>query len=264
MTSYSTGILKYFSVVPSVDDNQPPTKKQKTRTNTNIIANEVDVECMLVEERPARSTKSTAKQPQSKPATARKATSKPVNKRTNTPFQPNVIFPQTHYVDEQVEALWNEKDDFEGMFFDATVTLVHADGYCDLVFSEDGRTRVRVPPSELKKKTGEQELSSIQPPMERVVSHKEKVRKANYSKLSNAKDNLRKEVKDPRKFIKDYPDDGLIIETIITGMSNGSLLLPISFLLLLIVCLHLISSYWGRKRQIVLFALPLLCFCDFK
>jgi hypothetical protein len=64
-----------------------------------------------------------------------------VNKSLST-FLPNFRFPQLHFLGERVEAKWVHDDDYYGLFFNATVTKLHEDGYVDVLFTDDKRTAI--------------------------------------------------------------------------------------------------------------------------
>jgi hypothetical protein len=187
----------FFRILP----NDAPSKKRKTGDNTSLDRPSPDDIQMLLDHPNANS------QPTLN-----------VNKSLST-FLPNFRFPQLHFLGERVEAKWVHDDDYYGLFFNATVTKLHEDGYVDVLFTDDNRVRERVPPSDLKKLTGEQQLSAISPPTQSVNSKKDRTRKTKYASLATVKtENVRREVLNPARFIKEFPNEGFVLEPRLNSM----------------------------------------------
>lgn len=76
-------------------------------------------------------------------------------------------YPLKRKVGDNVEALWED----DGIYYNAHITKVHADGYCDVVFEDDYYSADRLSPYQLQDRKGN-EVGSIVPPTKEVSSKK--------------------------------------------------------------------------------------------
>ncbi len=94
-----------------------------------------------------------------------------------------------------------------GIYYNAYITKVHPDGRCDVLFEDDRYSAVRLTPSQLQNRIGD-EVGSIMPPMKDVTSHK--TRTGSDVILidgSDTKKKKREEVTDFYALISRFPND---------------------------------------------------------